>query len=190
MERRTNRGPTQVDRETWRSMEEILESKEVGAIGISNVHLDQLIELYEFAQVKPSTVRNRCFADTRWDEQIRKFCSENKIVYQGFSLLTANRQYLGPVEVLEIPGKKVPKVAFANELNQEPTTGLRPEIASIIRELGVSIQQVVFRFAQQIGMLPMTGTTSPRNMKLNLEINQFELNSKQIEIIENIAFLS
>ena len=41
-----------------------------------------------------SFVQNRCFARLGWDREVRAFCNERKIVYQGFSLLTANPEVL------------------------------------------------------------------------------------------------
>ena len=42
----------------------------------------------------PAFVQNRCFARAGWDRDVRSFCRERKIVYQGFSLLTANPEVL------------------------------------------------------------------------------------------------
>src|SRR5229473_7548419 len=66
-------------------------------LGVSNVslrHLEQMIEVHSEA---PAFVQNRCYARLGWDREVRLFCRERKIVYQGFSLLTAN------VEVLRHP---------------------------------------------------------------------------------------
>ena len=42
----------------------------------------------------PAFVQNRCYAGRGWDRDVRAFCRERGIVYQGFSLLTANREVL------------------------------------------------------------------------------------------------
>ena len=59
-------------------------------LGVSNVGLDQLEALCARAATPPAFVQNRCFARTGWDREVRAFCRERSIVYQGFSLLTAN----------------------------------------------------------------------------------------------------
>src|SRR5262245_38896277 len=124
-------GLAEDDWQVWRAIEEIYRSGRARSIGLSNVNAYQLAMLIEKAEIKPMAVQNRCFANHGWDRQVRELCREHGIMYQGFSLLTANPY------VLEIP-----------------------EVLSIARRLQVQPEQVVFRFAMQIGMVPLTGPTS------------------------------
>jgi diketogulonate reductase-like aldo/keto reductase len=148
------RGLAPEDVEVWRAME----SLPVRYLGVSNVALDQLEALYELAAIKPAFVQNRCFAATRWDAAVRAFCREHGIVYQGFSLLTAN----------------------LNELR-------RAAFREIVRRTGRTPAQVVFRFARQVGMLPLTGTTDPAHMREDLAIDDFQLSDDDIARIETIG---
>jgi diketogulonate reductase-like aldo/keto reductase len=103
-------------------------------------------------------VQNRCFAALGWDKEVRDICQAHGIIYQGFSLLTANRRVLD-----------------------------NPEIRTIAQRLGTRSAQVIFRFAMQIGMLPLTGTTSQQHMKEDLEAEQLALSIEEIQRIETIA---
>ena len=47
--------------------------------------------------------------------------------------------------------------------------------------------QVIFRFAQQIRILPLTGTTSEQHMKEDLHIVNLELTPDKTKLIEMIA---
>jgi diketogulonate reductase-like aldo/keto reductase len=152
------RGLRDADWEVWAAMEELYESGKAKMIGISNVAADQLEELCDNANHKPMVVQNRCFAALGWDKRVRDICQAHGIIYQGFSLLTANRAVL-----------------------------VEPEIRVIARRLGADIAQVIFRFAMQIGMLPLTGTTSAQHMKEDLEAEQFTLSTEEIQRIESIA---
>ena len=76
-----------------------------GLIGVSNVSAEQLDELCRRAEVKPMVVQNRCFAVLGWDYRVREICRAHGIVYQGFSLLTANRQFLFHPRIREIAGR-------------------------------------------------------------------------------------
>jgi len=152
------RGLGAADGEAWRAMESIHRSGRTRHLGISNVALDQLEELMRIAAVPPSFVQNRCFARTRWDRNVRAFCREHGIVYQGFSLLTAN----------------------ARELNHQ-------DFWQIVERLDRTPAQVVFRFALQVGMLPLTGTTDPDHMREDLDIGSFELSGEDLGVIETIA---
>lgn len=153
-------GPSQrhglgaLDIEVWRSMENL----PVPHLGISNVALDQLEQLWDIATVRPAFVQNRCFARMGWDRDIRAFCRDNGIIYQGFSLLTAN----------------------ARELQH-------PAFWRIVDRVGKTPAQVVFRFAIQAGILPLTGTTDPDHMREDLEALNFQLADEDVQLIENIG---
>ncbi len=154
----SRRGLGGTDWEVWAAMEELYRTGKTKMIGISNVAGGQLTWLCDQANVEPMVVQNRCFAALGWDKEIREICQTHGIVYQGFSLLTANREVLAA-----------------------------PEIRSIARRIHASPAQVIFRFAMQIGMLPLTGTTSEQHMKEDLQAEQLALSSEEIERIETIA---
>jgi len=151
-------GLGKADCEVWAAFEEIYKSGRTKMIGISNVTAGQLAQLCEQAEIKPMVVQNRCYAVLGWDQEVREICQANQIIYQGFSLLTANRDVLREPEILEM----------AKRLETGP-------------------QQVIFRFAMQIGMLPLTGTTSEQHMKDDLQVEGFELTPEETKRIELIA---
>jgi diketogulonate reductase-like aldo/keto reductase len=139
-------------------MEELYRSGKTKMIGVSNITAGQLELLCEQAKVKPMVVQNRCFAALGWDHEVREICQTHGIIYQGFSLLTANREVLAD-----------------------------REIQTIAKRLGTGPAQIIFRFAMQIGMLPLTGTTSQQHMKEDLQAEQLALTSEEIQRIETIA---
>jgi diketogulonate reductase-like aldo/keto reductase len=154
----SRQGLGKADWEVWAAMEALYLSGKTKMIGISNVTAEQLRQLCERAVHKPMVVQNRCFAVTGWDQEVREICRGQGILYQGFSLLTANGAVLAD-----------------------------PEIRAIAKRLGAGIAQVIFRFAMQIGMLPLTGTTNPQHMKEDLQAELFVLSPEEILRIETIA---
>jgi diketogulonate reductase-like aldo/keto reductase len=152
------RGLGAADWEAWGAMEALHGSGMTGALGISNVAIDQLEELVTSARVQPAFVQNRCYAATGWDYYVRAFCRARGIVYQGFSLLTANMR--------ELRGD-----AFRE----------------IVVRTGRTPAQIVFRFALQVGMLPLTGTTDPEHMREDLGAFDFQLSAEDVSTIERIA---
>jgi diketogulonate reductase-like aldo/keto reductase len=58
---------------------------------------------------------------------------------------------------------------------------------TIARRLGATLAQVIFRFAMQIGTLPLTGTTSQQHVKEDLQAEQLALSTEEIQRIETIA---
>ncbi|MCJ8503047.1 aldo/keto reductase family protein [Desulfatitalea alkaliphila] len=151
-------GLSPVDWEVWRRMEALQQEGAVRRIGVSNIAVDQLTLLLEKATVMPAFVQNRCFAHTGWDARVRAVCRQNGIIYQGFSLLTAN----------------------AAVLNQ-------PGVFRLVQQLRRTVPQIVFRFALQVGMIPLTGTTSETHMREDLSVYDFELDAGDVQMIENIA---
>jgi diketogulonate reductase-like aldo/keto reductase len=152
------RGLGDADQEVWAAIEGLYRSGKTKMIGISNVTAEQLTQLCARAVVKPMMVQNRCYAALGWDKEVREICRAHGIIYQGFSLLTANRE------------------VFAD-----------PGIRAIAQRLGAGLPQVVFRFAMQVGMLPLTGTTNPQHMKEDLQAEQLTLTSEDIQVIETIG---
>ena len=146
------------DWEAWTAMEAAQRAGKVRLLGISNVTLAQLDELYRKVAVKPSAVQNRCFARTGWDREVRRFCRAHGIVYQGFSLLTANPEVLR-----------------------------HSTLRAICARIAKTPAQVVFRFAIQAGMVPLTGTTSPRHMAEDLAVQEFSLDEEEMTAIERLV---
>ncbi len=147
------------DWEVWTAMEDFYRTGKTKMIGISNVQADQLKELCGKASVKPMVVQNRCYAVMGWDKAVREICQSQGIIYQGFSLLTANQDVLRDQAVW-----------------------------SIAKRVGANPLQVIFRFALQAGMLPLTGTTNEQHMKDDLAVlTGFELSDEEVQTIESIA---
>ena len=146
------------DWEAWRAMETICDSGRTRMLGVSNVTLEQLQGLCQEARVQPCLVQNRCYAVRGWDRQVREFCAANDMSYQGFSLLTANRKAMA-----------------------------HAELARIAERHGRTITQIVFRFALDVGMIPLTGTTNSDHMQSDLDVFGFRLEPAEVDQIEALA---
>jgi diketogulonate reductase-like aldo/keto reductase len=154
----TRRGLSASDWEVWEAIQELHRTGKTRIIGVSNVTAEQLKLLCEQAETKPMVVQNRCYAITGWDRDVRDICRKENIIYQGFSLLTANAAVLNSPAVREIAGR-----------------------------LKATAAQVIFRFAMQIGMLPLTGTTSRKHMEEDLQAEQLSLSDDDLKVLETIA---
>jgi diketogulonate reductase-like aldo/keto reductase len=146
------------DAEVWEAMQRERDAGRTRRLGVSNVSLRHLEQMEASRTELPTFVQNRCFARFGWDREVRSFCREHNLVYQGFSLLTAN------LEVLRHP----PFIDLAKELNATP-------------------EQVVFGFARAAGILPLTGTSNPDHMRQDLDSNALTLPAEIVDAIESIA---
>ena len=154
----TSLGLASDDWEAWKAIESIHENGRARLIGVSNFSVEQLRLLCSEARVLPRFVQNRCYAVRGWDRAIRQLCFENGLTYQGFSLLTANRAELSSSTIKQI----------AKRHSRTPA-------------------QIVFRFALDVGMIPLTGTTNADRMSADLSVFDFQLGPDEIEEIEHLA---
>jgi diketogulonate reductase-like aldo/keto reductase len=151
-------GWTEADSEVWEAMTKERDAGRTLLLGVSNVSLQHLEQMAAEHSEAPAFVQNRCYARLGWDRDVRRFCGERNIRYQGFSLLTANP------EVLRHP--------LVNEL---------------ARRVHGTPAQVVFSFAHSVGMLPLTGTSSADHMKQDLASIGLALPAEAVEAIESLA---
>lgn len=150
-------GWTEADSEVWEAMLKERDAGRARLLGVSNVslrHLEQMAAIYPEA---PAFVQNRCFARLGWDRDVRLFCGEQGITYQGFSLLTANP------EVLQ-----------------------HPLVTSLAVRAGATPAQIVFSFARSIAILPLTGTSNAEHMKQDLASN-LTLAPDAVSAMESLA---
>lgn len=151
-------GLTNEDWAAWKSMEQLYEQGRVRAIGVSNVSFEQLRDFCQNAHISPHFVQNRCYATQGWDRQVRELCRSHHLFYQGFSLLTAN----------------------VNVLNQ-------PTLIEMARRYRRSVAQIVFRFALDVEMIPLTGTSNPNHMQADLDILDIRLEPEDLRRIEYLG---
>lgn len=144
------------DSEVWLAMVKERDAGRTRMLGVSNVSLRHLQQM-AVAHAEPEFVQNRCFARTGWDRDIRAFCQERNIVYQGFSLLTANGNVFH-----------------------------HPLIVKIAERESATPAQVIFRFAQAVGMLPLTGTSNADHMRQDLACRGLTLTPEEVQAIESL----
>ena len=148
----------QLTLEVWLAMEKLVKSGGVKQLGISNCYeLDTLAVLFHASEIKPAIIQNRFYANTGHDRAIRAFCKENGIIYQSFWTLTANPNVLANYSV-----------------------------QSMATKYACSAAQVFFRYLTQIGIIPLSGTTSATHMQEDLSIFDFQLNSEECAEIETL----
>jgi len=149
---------TEADAEVWEAMVKERDAGRSRLLGVSNVSLEHLEQMAAAHAEAPAFVQNRCFARLGWDRAVRQFCRERKIIYQGFSLLTAN-----------------------------PEAVHHPLVASIAARAHATPAQVIFRFAQAVGILPLTGTSNAEHMKQDLASRAVEMLAEEVKAIESPA---
>jgi diketogulonate reductase-like aldo/keto reductase len=154
----TSHGWTDADSEVWAAMMKERDAGRTRLLGVSNVSLRHLEQMAIGHAEAPAFVQNRCYARLGWDRAVRAFCRERKIIYQGFSLLTAN------VEVLR-----------------------HRLVAGLAARTNTTPAQIVFAFARAVAMLPLTGTSNAEHMKQDLASLNLPLPPDAVQAIEALA---
>ncbi len=154
----SGQGWSEYDVEVWAAMAKERDAGRTRALGVSNVSLAHLHQMTSTGAEPPAFVQNRCFARLGWDRDVRAFCRGRSVVYQGFSLLTANPEVLR-----------------------------HPLVGGIAARQRVTPAQVVFRFAQAVGMLPLTGTSDATHMQQDLASRDLPLTDDDVRAIESLS---
>jgi diketogulonate reductase-like aldo/keto reductase len=149
---------TEADVEVWEAMTKERDAGRTRLLGVSNVSLRHLEQMASAHNETPAFVQNRCYARLGWDREVRQFCAERKIIYQGFSLLTANPEVLR-----------------------------HPLVTGLAAQTNATPAQIIFSFARAIGMLPLTGTSSASHMQQDLAGLDLVLSPDTVQAIESLA---
>jgi len=137
----------------WKAMEKIQNTGGARHLGISNCYdVEVFRSLYTDADVKPAVVQNRFYPETRYDADLRRWCSGYGVIYQSFWTLTANPHILAS-----------------------------PTVRTVAHKYNKTEAQIFFRYLSQSGMVPLTGTTSEQHMREDLGIFDFELSSEELK---------
>ncbi|AFV97098.1 MULTISPECIES: aldo/keto reductase [unclassified Sulfuricurvum] len=144
----------------WSAMEKIYLSGGTRQLGISNCYDVELLKrLYRDAEVKPSVVQNRFYDQSGYDIELRAWCDEVGILYQSFWSLTANPHILASREFF----------ALTQEYNKTEA-------------------QILYRYLNHIGIVPLIGSTSQKHITEDLDIFSFELKADEITAISSLLF--
>jgi diketogulonate reductase-like aldo/keto reductase len=149
---------TEPDAEVWEAMVKARAAGLAHRLGVSNISPRQLQQMTASHAEGPAFVQNRCYARFGWDREVRRICRECNIVYQGFSLLTANREVLG-----------------------------HPLVTDLAARANATPAAIVFALARAIGILPLTGTTSAQHMQQDLASREIVLSAEAVHAIEALA---
>jgi diketogulonate reductase-like aldo/keto reductase len=145
------------DLEAWQAMENLYKKGYIKRLGISNISNKQLLKIYDYAEIKPAIVQNRCYAHTSWNASVRYTCKKLGIEYQGFSILSANLRLTRNIE-------------FKN----------------IVQKYKLTPAQVIYQVALKMGIKPLTGACNLDHLIENVNCMKTELSNEDVKKIEKL----
>ena len=129
--------------DTWKALESLVDERRCRAIGLSNVSLEQLKEVFESARVKPAVLQVESHPYLpQWE--LLDYCKKNGIVMQAFAAL----------------GHGI-----------EPRLLDDPVITRIAQRVDKKPAQVLLAWAVQRITAPLTTATSALHIRENFEIS-------------------
>jgi diketogulonate reductase-like aldo/keto reductase len=129
--------------ETWQALERLVDEGRCGAIGLSDIGLQQLREIVAIARIKPAVVQVESHPYLpEWE--LLEFCRQQGIVVLAFAAL----------------GHAM-----------EPRVTDDPAIVAIAQRVGKTPAQVVLAWAVQRGTALLTTSTSPGHIQENFDIS-------------------
>jgi diketogulonate reductase-like aldo/keto reductase len=129
--------------DTWKALESLVDQGQCKAIGLSNVSLEQLKEVFEAARIKPAVLQVESHPYPPQSELL-DFCKRNGIVMQAFAALGHG---------------------------MEPRLLDDPVVTAIAKRVNKTPAQVLLAWAVQRVTAPLTTATSARHIAENFDIS-------------------
>ena len=129
--------------DTWRALENLMDQGRCKAIGLSDIGLEKVQEIFESARIKPAVVQVESHPYLpQWD--LLDFCKKKGIVLHAFAPL----------------GHGI-----------EPKLVEDPVITTISKRLKKTPAQVLLAWALQRGTAPITTSKNPNRIKENFDVS-------------------
>ncbi|HTR42304.1 MAG TPA: aldo/keto reductase, partial [Pseudomonadales bacterium] len=129
--------------ETWSALEKLVQEGKCKAIGLSDVSLEKVKEIFETATIKPAVVHVESHPYLpEWE--LLDYCQKNGIVFQAFAPLGHS---------------------------SEPNVLADPVITAIARRVGKTPAQVALAWGVQRGAALLTTSKTPARIQENFDIS-------------------
>lgn len=157
-----------IDLAAWAVFEELYKIGEVKSIGVSNFVYDQISELYSESEVKPMVLQNFYGVGSLdlgdWDG--KHSVSEFNIQHhrEQDKILSFCNQH---------------NIQFQS-FNNKVSEGKVSVVEEIATSHNVSAKQVIYRYENQMGIVPITGTSNLDHLRSNIALGEFTLSRNEM----------
>ena len=157
----------------WKAMEKEVEKGCTKSIGVSNFSEEQVLTIWENAQIKPSNVQVE-FHAYQQQKSLRKLCQKHNIAITAYSPLGS-------------PGaKKHLQSKYNIKVEDFPDLLGHPIVKKISAEYKRSPAQILLRHLLQLGAIVIPKSTTPENIKKNMDLHSFTLKETEMEILNSL----
>lgn len=141
----------------WKQLEELYKEGLVKAIGVSNCKIHHLESIRHIAEIVPM-VNEIELHPLLSEKELREYCKKNGIKIMAYTS-TARLDF---------------RLKASKRMRQ------------ISKETGKNLSQVILRWHIQNGVIPIFNTSSVKHFKDNMNIFDFELDERQMRIIDSM----
>ena len=145
----------ELDLETWRAMEEMVDKGLVRRLGLSNFLPHHLKNILDNCRIKPVVDQMELHPGYS-QEAAAAFCKANGVLPMAWSPLGRGRE----------------NATIGNSI-----------LVRLAEKYGKSVQQINLRFLLQKGILPIPKASSAEHMKANLEVFDFEISEEDMSML-------
>ncbi|XP_043190903.1 aldo-keto reductase family 1 member B1-like [Amphibalanus amphitrite] len=150
--------------DTWKALEEGVNTKLVRSLGVSNFNEEQIERVMAEAKVPVCVNQVECHPYLT-QKKLMEFCASKNIVVTAYSPLgSPDRPWAKPGDV---------------ELMDEP------KLKTIAEKYNKSVAQVLIRYQLQRGNVVIPKSVTPSRIKENMEILDFELSADDVAAIDS-----
>ena len=142
--------------ETWRAMIKLLHQGNTRAIGVSNYSIRELNELLDKSDVVVPAVNQVEFHPFLYQEELLRFCRNNKIQLEAYSPLTR-----------------------AKRLNH-------PNIIEMAKKYGKTPSQVLIRWSLQHDLVVIPKSIHEARIKENSQVFDFHLEPEDMKLLNSL----
>lgn len=132
-------------KEAWSTLCDLRREGLVKMIGVSNTYDVETLMMLQVIG-KVDIVQNRWYEGNAWDQLVHKYCLKEGIHYESFWTLTGSPSLL------------------RNTL-----------IMNIAKAQKCTVEQIIYKLAQSMDIIPLAGSTNEQHMKEGVEAQKIEL---------------
>ncbi|XP_043255769.1 aldo-keto reductase family 1 member A1-like isoform X2 [Colletes gigas] len=157
----------------WKEMEEQVRKGRTKSIGLSNFNEEQVLSIWENAQIKPSNLQVELHAYLQ-QNSLRQLCKMHNIIITAYSPLAS-------------PGAKVHfQTKYNVNVEEFPDLLGHPIVQQISTKYKKSAAQILLRYLLELGVVVIPKSTSPERIKANIEIFDFALKEEDMKLLSTL----
>lgn len=168
--------------EAWKALAQLQDEGKVKLIGVSNTYDVRVLAALDKAK-KVQVVQNRWHEGNGWDQKVFNYCKENGIMYQ--SVLT-------PTFLVKKNTQWHLHCRSFWTLTGSPSLLSHPAVQQLAKASNLTTSQVVYKFAQSQGIIPLSGTKDEQHIQQDVAIEKLPFQGDDVQgLLEAVrAFVS